>query len=44
MASFVLGPDVGRAQIATRVRLAGTQRIVAVAEMADGRCGAPPLK
>jgi sulfur-oxidizing protein SoxY len=36
MASIALGPDVGRAQIATRVRLAGTQNIVVVAEMADG--------
>ena len=36
IASIALGPDAGRAQIATRIRLAGTQRIVAVAEMADG--------
>ena len=36
MASITLGPDVGRAQFATRIRLAGTQHIVAVAEMADG--------
>jgi sulfur-oxidizing protein SoxY len=36
MASITLGSDVGRAQLATRVRLAGTQHIVAVAEMADG--------
>ena len=36
MASIALGPDVGRAQFATRIRLAGTQHIVAVAEMADG--------
>lgn len=36
IASMTFGPDVGRAQIATRIRLAGTQRIVAVAEMADG--------
>lgn len=36
MASVVLGPDVARAHVATRVRLAGTQHIVAVAEMADG--------
>ena len=36
MASVAFGPDVGRALLATRVRLAGTQHIVAVAEMADG--------
>jgi sulfur-oxidizing protein SoxY len=36
MASIALGPDVGRAELATRIRLAGTQHIVAVAEMADG--------
>ena len=36
MASIALGPDAGRAQVATRLRLAGTQHIVAVAEMADG--------
>ena len=36
MTSIAFGPDVGRAQVATRVRLAGTQHIVAVAEMADG--------
>jgi sulfur-oxidizing protein SoxY len=31
-----LGPDAARAELATRIRLAGTQRIVAVAQMADG--------
>lgn len=31
-----LGPRAGRAQVATRVRLADTQLIVAVAEMSDG--------
>ena len=31
-----LGPDVGRARLDTRIRLAGTQHIVAVAQMADG--------
>ncbi len=36
MASIAFGPDIGRALFATRVRLAGTQHIVAVAEMADG--------
>jgi sulfur-oxidizing protein SoxY len=36
MARFYLGPRAGRADIATRVRLAGTQRVMAVAEMSDG--------
>ena len=36
IASVELGPDAGRAELATRVRLAGTQRIVAVAQMSDG--------
>ena len=36
MFSIALGPDIARAQLSTRVRLAGTQRIVGVAEMADG--------
>lgn len=36
IALIELGPDAGRAELATRIRLAGTQRIVAVAQMADG--------
>ena len=36
MISFYLGPRAGRASIATRVRLAGSQRVMAVAEMSDG--------
>jgi len=36
MASFFLGPQSGRAQIATRVRLAGSQTVTAIAEMSDG--------
>ena len=36
MAVFHLGPDAGRAEIVTRVRLNGTQRVVAVAAMSDG--------
>ncbi len=36
MARFYLGPRAGRADIATRVRLAGSQRVMAVAEMSDG--------
>jgi len=36
MASFHLGPRAGAAEIASRVRLAGSQRVVALAEMSDG--------
>jgi sulfur-oxidizing protein SoxY len=36
MATFHLGPASGRAQVATRVRLAGTQRVLAVARLSDG--------
>ena len=36
MASFYLGPKAGRAEISSRVRLAGSQRVTAVAELSDG--------
>lgn len=36
MAAFYLGPRAGRAQVATRVRLAGSQTVTAVAAMSDG--------
>ncbi|MBM3343143.1 MAG: SoxY-related AACIE arm protein [Betaproteobacteria bacterium] len=36
MATFHLGPRAGRAQVATRVRLADTQNVVAIAELSDG--------
>ena len=36
MAAFHLGPHSGRAEITSRVRLAGSQRVVALAEMSDG--------
>ena len=36
MASFHLGPRAGTAEITSRVRLAGSQRVVALAEMSDG--------
>jgi sulfur-oxidizing protein SoxY len=36
IAAIELGPDAGRAELQTRIRLAGTQHIVAVAQMADG--------
>ena len=34
--NFRLGPRAGRASVATRVRLADTQTIVAIAQMSDG--------
>lgn len=34
--SFQLGPRAGRARISTSVRLADTQRVIAVARMGDG--------
>jgi sulfur-oxidizing protein SoxY len=36
MATFHLGPMAGRAEVATRVRLNGTQRLLAVAQLSDG--------
>jgi sulfur-oxidizing protein SoxY len=35
---FTLTPLSGRAHVATRIRLAGTQKLVAVARMNDGSC------
>lgn len=37
IARFELGPRAGRAEVATRVRLATSQRVVAVAETSEGR-------
>lgn len=34
--SFHLGPRAGRAQVETRVRLADTQTVIAIAELSDG--------
>ena len=34
--SIMLGPRAGKARIATRIKLADTQRIVGIAEMSDG--------
>ena len=34
--SFRLGPRAGRASVATRIRLADTQTVVAIGEMSDG--------
>lgn len=36
MASFYLGPHSGRAELETRVRLAGSQNVTVIAEMSDG--------
>ncbi|MCA8899399.1 MAG: sulfur oxidation protein SoxY [Rhodobiaceae bacterium] len=36
IAEFRLGPHAGRAQVSTRVRLAGTQTLRVIAEMSDG--------
>ena len=37
MATFHLGPQSGRAEILTRVRLAGTQKVTVLAELSDKR-------
>ena len=36
VASFRLGPRAGRASVATRIRLADTQSVLAIAELSDG--------
>ena len=36
MASFQLGPHSGRAEVGSRIRLNGSQRVVAIAELSDG--------
>jgi sulfur-oxidizing protein SoxY len=36
MAKFYMSPNAGRAEILTRVRLNGTQRVLAIASMSDG--------
>ena len=38
VASFHFGASAGRAQLSARIRLAGTQRVIAIAVMADGSC------
>jgi sulfur-oxidizing protein SoxY len=35
---FHLGPRAGRATVATRIRLATSQQLIAVAQMSDGSC------
>lgn len=36
VARFLLGPRAGKASVTTRMRLAATQKLVAVAQMSDG--------
>jgi sulfur-oxidizing protein SoxY len=36
VASFHLGPRAGRARVATRIRLADSQTVVAICELSDG--------
>ena len=38
VAEFTLGPRAGRARVASRIRLATTQKLVAVAKLSDGSC------
>jgi sulfur-oxidizing protein SoxY len=36
LGNFFLGPRAGRAQVSTRVRLADSQKITAIARLSDG--------
>ncbi|MDB5808030.1 MAG: sulfur oxidation protein SoxY [Betaproteobacteria bacterium] len=36
IANFYFGPRAGRAQVSTRVRLGGTQRVLVIAALSDG--------
>ena len=36
VATFFLGADAGRAEVETRIRLNGTQRMTAIAQLSDG--------
>ncbi len=36
LAQFHLGPRAGIAKVSTKIRLAGTQTVLAIAEMSDG--------
>ena len=38
VAAFLLGPWSGRAEISTRVRLAGSQQLLALARLSSGEC------
>ena len=44
VAQFTLSPQSGRARVATRIRLATTQQLVAVAKMNDGSCWTHTVK
>ena len=35
---FTLGPRSGKAEVSTRIRLATSQKLVAIAKMSDGSC------
>ena len=37
VATFHLGPEAGRADVSTRIRLAGTQKLTVLAELSGGR-------
>jgi sulfur-oxidizing protein SoxY len=37
VAAFSLGPWSGRAEVSTRVRLAGSQQLLALARLSDGQ-------
>jgi len=36
VAAFHFGPHAGKAEVSTRVRLAGTQKVIAIATLSDG--------
>ena len=36
VAAFHLGPRAGKASVATRIRLADSQKVIAIARLADG--------
>ncbi len=38
VANFTFGPRSGRPRVATRIRLATSQTVIAIARMADGSC------
>ncbi len=44
VAEFALTPASGIARVATRVRLATTQQLVAVAKLSDGSCWIQPVR
>lgn len=44
VATFHFGPDSGKAEISTRVRLAGTQKVTVLAELSGGRFLIGPME